>query len=301
MLIVLETLLILNYIAVIIYVISNLIKKRSIALVLIFVFLPIIGFIIFYTVLIYLELKKDFNYDKEPLVRRVKLEDEQNHPLMAEELNIVPIVDATAVSSLDEKRSLVLNQFRKSVMENYRFVLGAENDSDSELAHYIAAAKMEVYRRFQKKSEEEMLKYNENTNSLEALHSALSAIEEYINSQVLSEKEQDLYMDRYCELYQRQNEMDKDIFTVEEQNNYLSFLVKRKKFNNAIDFFNTIMTKKNEEAYLNILSMFYEIQKKEEFYECLGNLEKDYSIHLSSEGLEKLRYWRERGKEYAVD
>lgn len=293
-------LIIINYIGVVLFLIYKLIRKQPVTMILFFIFLPILGFVMYGIIAFFLACSKSYHYDKASLVRRFQLEKEQNHPYMTEEMNVVPVADAVAISNLHEKRSLVLDQLRKDISINYRFVLDAENDSDSESAHYVAAAKMEVCSRLRKKWEEVLERYQESPESDIFFHQMMKTLAEFIGSQVLSQKEQVLYMMQYCELFLSQYDGDPSRLSVEEQNNYIYYLVASGRKEEAISAFYTKVEKKGEMAYFQILSVLYDQKRKEEFYQCIEELEQDNSIRLSSEGVEKLRLWRERKNDHAV-
>ena len=132
-------------------------------------------------------------YDRENLVKRLEIEQERVMPAVEKELNVIPIEDAMVISSNVEKRALLLEQLKKDINANYKVILPAGSDSDSESAHYVAAARMEVYRRKQvilaaKKKEWE--KERDNPDKLKAY---LNEIEDALDSNRLADKEEDIY------------------------------------------------------------------------------------------------------------
>ena len=125
-------------------------RKESIGLVLFFLFLPGLGFVFYFAPQ---WIQKTFlkqHYDRDSLVKRLAIPKNTEQVDVERELNVVPVKDAMAVSDNFQKRSLLLNQLRKDIHSNYRELLAAEADKDSESAHYVAAAKMEVYAARQK-------------------------------------------------------------------------------------------------------------------------------------------------------
>lgn len=141
-------LLIINIIISLIWFILKLEKKQVAWMALFFICLPGLGYLIYYVPRILEKIIYENKYDRESLVKRFDIEKSQERPYLEEELNVVPIEDAMVISNNTEKRTLLLNQLKKDMLNSYRSLLVAENDEDSESAHYVAAAKMEVYRSY---------------------------------------------------------------------------------------------------------------------------------------------------------
>ena len=100
--------------------------------------LPVLGEIIYFLPQLLLCIAKSGNYDRESLVKRLEVEQEHVMPELKKELNVIPISDAMAVSSNVEKRTLLLDQLKKNIFTNYKTILIAGTDSDSESVHYVA-------------------------------------------------------------------------------------------------------------------------------------------------------------------
>lgn len=110
-------------------------RKESIGLVLFFLFLPGLGFVFYFAPQ---WIQKTFlkqHYDRDSLVKRLAIPQNAELVDVERELNVVPVKDAMAVSDNFQKRSLLLNQLRKDIHSNYRELLAAEADEDSESAH----------------------------------------------------------------------------------------------------------------------------------------------------------------------
>lgn len=266
-----------------------------------FICLPGLGYLIYYVPRILEKVIYEYKYDRESLVRRFDFERSQERPYLEGELNVVPIEDAMAISNNTEKRTLLLYQLKKDMFNNYRSLLAAENDEDSESAHYIAAAKMEVYRMHQHRWNDVLRRYQEDYNSISGFHEVMEILEELIESEVLSLKEQKLYKKRYCEILESQMESNEEIIQTKEYKAYINYLIEDKSYEKAEKFWSdNHEAAKCEESYMMILKMYFECNDKEKFYKCIHVLEEDKSVKLSADGLEKLRYWISKEEENVI-
>ncbi|MEG0775017.1 hypothetical protein [Clostridium sp.] len=294
-------LLLINLMISVLWFILKLKKKQVPWIALFFICLPGLGYLIYYVPRILGKIIYDNKYDRESLVKRFDIEKSQERPYLEEALNVVPIEDAMAISNNTEKRTLLLNQLKNDMFNNYRALLAAENDEDSESAHYIAAAKMEVYRMHQQRWNEVLRRYEKDYNSIEVFHEVMEILEKLIESEVLSLKEKKLYKKKYCEILENQMESNEEIIKTEEFKAYLTYLIEEKSYEKAEKFWNdNHKAAKCEESYMMVLKMYFDCNDKEKFYRCINKLEEDKLVRLSRDGLEKLRYWISKGEEDVI-
>ena len=136
-----------NFALAVLYAVIKGIHREGAPMAVFFVFLPGIGFLIYFLPGLLWAFLEKAGVDREAVLTHVSWIDRQpEHPDVREALDVVPVEDAMAVSGNAEKRALLLKQLRKDLKENYKILLAAEQDEDSESAHYVAAAKMEIYR-----------------------------------------------------------------------------------------------------------------------------------------------------------
>ena len=164
-------------------------KGQKAWLALFFMVFPVMGIVIYLIPLLIFRIRGKSSYDRETLIKRLEVKKENVMPVVEKELNVIPVEDAMAVSSNVEKRALLLGQLKKDISRNYKTILVAGNDSDSESAHYVAAAKMEVYRRKQIQLATYKKEWENNTDSDEKAKCYLKELAEYIESDLLAEKE----------------------------------------------------------------------------------------------------------------
>lgn len=287
---------IINLVCSLVFTVVSAKKGQKLFLGAFFAVFPVMGFAIYFLPQSILKIQKNYAYDRESLVKRYDIEQEEAVPFIDRELNVVPIEDAMAVSSNEEKRALLLEQLKKDIHENYRVVLPAGGDSDSETAHYVAAAKMEAYRKKHMDLTKIQHKMESEPGNTEIFQEYMEKLEEYIESDLLAEKEAEIYKAEYCEKVSQAEKMAVHKITAREYGYYITYLIDLKRYEEVEKFWNRQKdSDKNEAAYVKMLQMYYDLGKKKKFYQCLEALESS-KIELSPSGLKMLRYWRERGK-----
>ena len=267
-----------------------------------FVFLPGIGFFFYFLPGLLQAFLKRLGVDQEAiLIRAFDIELQPEHPDVREALNVVPVEDAMAVSSNEEKRALLLRQLKKDLTENYRLLLAAERDNDSESAHYAAVAKTEIYRLHQTRWLECRRDYAQDPDDPEKYHTICAILIEMLASGILSSREQSAYQKRLCSLVRRQIDARDSEVSSEEYAEYLSSLVALGRYEDAEDLWQTYADRMRSEAtYQNMLKMFYQMGDRQKFEAVLDDLRKNRQVRLSPRGLEQLRYWTARLAEPAA-
>lgn len=285
---------IINTIASIIFAVKMSSKGQKVWLALFFVMFPVMGFLIYLIPLWILRIRGIGSYDRETLVKRLEVKQEDVMPVVQKELNVIPVEDAMSVSSNAEKRTLLLEQLKKDISGNYKTVLAAGSDSDSESAHYVAAAKMEVYRRKQAQLSACKKEWENDLESNEKLLCYLKELAEYIDSELLAEKEAGIYKKEYSRIVDTLLKEDKNILTAQECSCCLVYLTDLKQYEKAEQLWEEIPDAcKNERSYITMMKMYYGNGNKDMFYKYLDELSMS-NIKLSSDGLKMLRYWKER-------
>lgn len=288
--------LLINFICAVIYGIVKAVRRESVCAAVFFLFLPGLGFIIYFLPQIVQRLFFAESYDRESLVRRIPIERIEGHPDMKSELGVVPVEDAMAVSANSEKRELLLQQLKKGLNENYKTLLAAESDRDSESVHYVAAAKMEAYRIQQQKWAESSKAYEKDPDSGKNYRDACDALQALIDGRVLSAREQNMYKKKYIRLVGEKIRTESDFVSKSDCEAYLAYLVELGEWEAAEKFWNGHRSLvRSEKCYRKMAGMFYQRREKEKFRECLKDLREDKQTHLSAQGMEELRYWMKRG------
>ena len=284
-----------NFAGAVLYALVKAVRKERAGVAVFFIVLPGFGYIIYFLPRLIHRLAGRETYDRDSLVKRFQIEQAAEHPDVQRELGIVPVEDAMAVSGTAEKRALLLNQLKKDVGENYKALLAAENDEDSESAHYVAAAKMEAYRVQQQRWMESYKAYQREPADPANFHAACTALRNLIDGRILSPREQEIYKKTYCGLIESQEEQDAKMLSGEDYEVYLVYLVESGQTQKAERIWNEEREKvKSERCYMKMIEMYYQQRNKEKFRQCMNELRADKQVRLSAQGLEVLRYWMQR-------
>lgn len=284
-----------NFAGAALYALVKAVRKERAGVAVFFIVLPGFGYIIYFLPRLIHRLAGRETYDRDSLVKRFQIEQAAEHPDVQRELGIVPVEDAMAVSGTAEKRALLLNQLKKDVGENYKALLAAENDEDSESAHYVAAAKMEAYRVQQQRWMESYKAYQREPADPANFHAACTALRNLIDGRILSPREQEIYKKTYCGLIESQEEQDAKMLSGEDYEVYLVYLVESGQTQKAERIWNEEREKvKTERCYMKMIEMYYQQRDKEKFRQCMKELRADKQVRLSAQGLEVLRYWMQR-------
>ena len=259
-----------------------------------FLFAPYLGFGIYYWGKLVLRVSKTDTYDAEFFTKRILFESPQKMPDVEKELNIIPMNDAILVGSNQEKRTLILEQLKKGIGQNYRSVLQAGADSDSESAHYVATARMEVYKDLKEEVNQAIHTYGISPEESTA-QIAIQALGEFVDSDLLTWSEKKNNMEEYLLLWEKWHQsLENEEKEVERRLRYLSEL---EKYEEMEVVWNSMKPeRKTEKTFLLMLEMFYNKKEKQSFFAILQEL-KQSELVLTAEGLNIIRYWNSISRE----
>lgn len=257
--------------------------------------LLIVGVVLFFVPMWIMRKNNRPAYNRATLTKGCPVTKVQKTPDVDKELDIIPIEEAMAVSNNAEKRTLLLEQLKKGVDQNYKVILPAGGDSEG--AYYVAAAKMEVQRQKREKIQKLQKAVRGKNVDLFAIHAYLSGLEEYLETGILEEKEATIYREEYCAYFMKLRKADITEITAAEVTYYLDSLIFLGDTEEAENVWKICPAdKKSEAGYRLILNMYYGKKDKRRFFRCLKELE-DSEIPLSTEGLMLLRFWITRRKQ----
>lgn len=285
-----------NFALAVLYVIVKRVRREGAGMVAYFIFLPGFGFLFYFLPGLLQAFLDRMGVDREAiLIHAFEVDLQPEHPDVREALNVVPVEDAMAISGNEEKRALLLKQLKKDLTENYRVLLAAEWDEDSESAHYAAVAKTEIYRLHQTRWLECRRDYEQDPGNPEKYHTACEVLIDMLASGILSSREQSAYQKRLCDLVRRQIDAGEDGVSRRECEEYLNSLVELGRYADAERLWQEHADRmRGEAAYHSMLKMFYRTGERQKFAELLDDLCRNKQVRLSSKGLEQLRYWRDR-------
>lgn len=285
-----------NTVLAVLFAAIKLYRRETAGMVFYFIFLPGLGFFNYFLPRLLHAFLKSIGVDQEAiLIRAFEVDLQPEHPDVREALNVVPVEDAIAVGENTEKRALLLKQLKKDLTENYRVLLAAERDEDSESAHYAAVAKTEIYRLHQTRWLECRRDYAENPDDPERYHTACELLSEMLASEILSSREQSAYQKRLCDLVQRQIDAGEEEVLPSEYEEYLSSLVELGRREDAERLWQEHADRmRSEAAYQSMLKMFYQAGERQKFEDLFNDMCRNKQVRLSPKGLERLRYWKSR-------
>ena len=280
----------------VLYVIVRRVRREGVGMAVYLIFLPGLGFLIYFLPGLLQAFLDRMGVDREAiLIRAFEVDLQPEHPDVREALNVVPVEDAMAISGNEEKRALLLKQLKKDLTENYRVLLAAEWDEDSESAHYAAVAKTEIYRLHQTRWLECRRDYEQAPGDPEKYHTACEVLIDMLASGILSSREQSAYQKRLCDLVHRQIDAGESEVSRREYVEYLDALVELGRNADAEQLWQEHADRmRGETAYHSMLKMFYRTGERQKFEELLDDLCRNRQVRLSPKGLEQLRYWRDR-------
>lgn len=278
-----------NFALTVLYVAIRRKRREGLGLAPFFLFVPGLGFLVYYLPGLLQRFLEQVGVDWEAvLINAMEIERQPEHPDVQQALDVVPIEDAMAVSGNTEKRALLLGQLKKDLKENYKTLLAAEQDEDSESAHYVAAAKMEIYRLQQTRWLECRREYEKDPGDPEKYHTACAVLTEMLSSGVLSPREQNAYRRCFCGLVQERLEAGENEVSLKEYEEYLSCLIALGQYADAERFWQAHAEQmRSEISYQNMLKMFYQTGERQKFEEILSDLRRNRQIRLSAKGLER--------------
>lgn len=278
------------------YAVVKRVRREGAGVAVYFIFLPGLGFLVYFLPGLLQAFLDRLGVDRDAiLIRAFDVELQPEHPDVREALNVVPVEDAMAVSGNEEKRALLLKQLKKDLTENYRLLLAAAEDSDSESAHYAAVAKTEIYRIHQTRWLECRRDYVKDPGNPEKYHTACAALTEMVENGVLSSREQSAYRKRLCDLVQKQIDVSESEVFPEEYEKYLASLAALGRYEDAELLWQKYADRmRSEAAYRDMLNMYYRTGERYKFEGILDDLRKNRQVYLSPKGLEQLRYWTGR-------
>lgn len=286
-----------NTVLALLYFAVRIVRRKGVGETVFFLFLPGLGFVIYFLTLVSERFRARAGYNEDSVLIRAKfIEQLPEHPDVRDELNVMAVADAVAASDKAEKRALLLKQLKGGLKESYKILMLAEQDDDTESAHYIAAAKMEIRRMNQQQWVECRREYEKDPGSADKYHAACAALEDMIGSGVLSEREAGTCRRQLCDIVEKQIAADESVVSLREYEEYLGSLAESGRYEDAERLWNERADKiRTENTYMRMLKMFYCANEWEKFEKCLGDIRADSHVYFSVRGMEQIRYWEERG------
>lgn len=290
--------LIANFIASIIYLIKN--RKEGVAAILIFLqflVIPVLGILMYYMpILVFRILHKKNVYDIGDLIFAQDDEVYEERPNIEQEMNVIPVKEVLAINDVTEKRQFILSIIKEDMGANYKMILPALQDSDSETSHYAAAMAMEIQSKGRKKIlqlerqlQSEWQDEKQTIQEIKLVKELLDALEDYLNSGVLTEKDEILSKQKYISIM---NNIEKsELFDQSYYLNVIEYMIEMGKYSEAIMIIEKQMKQEvTQNLYEKLLKIYYLTGNEEKLIQTITEI-RNSSITLSAEGLQQLRFW----------
>ena len=287
---------IINIILTLGFILYNKEEKQSKLFAFMFLVVPIMGLAIYLIPhYIYLYSHKKDLYERKELHSIKQEESFQTRPKVNEELGIVPFGEALVVSGIGEKRKFLLDILKENMQDNYKVIMSALEDSDSETSHYAAAATMEVSRKMRNSLQDIETKFLNNRENHEYRRKFIDELYEYIESGVLSSRDRIININKYIKLLQDTIENYKELTKQSDYIHLIGFYMDQNQLYEAAEIAKKRKVECEDEAiYMQLLEIYYRIKNLREFRIILQEL-RESKVALSRKGIETVRFWIARG------
>lgn len=240
--------------------------------------------------------KWKFSYDCNEITERKQMNDLMIHPHIDEELNIVPITDAMAVSSNYAKRSMMLSQMKKNLTQNYRVLIGATRDKDTETAHYASALKMEIYSKQQIALQQSRKQYQKNSTVENGLN-YLERMNSFIKSGLLSEYEKKMQEDQFCNLVEK---LSLDKLSNELFETWIDILLDQQNYEQIKLLWENNKYKKCTEQFLiKVIECSLKTKNHRLFEDVNRYIDQNPEVIISAKVQEQVNFWKHWRQLYA--
>lgn len=269
-------------------------KEKGKALLLFFFFLalPVFGILMYYLpIAAFFFIHKKYVYNVEDLIYAGKDEVYAKRPDIEQELNLIPVNEALAVNDSGEKREFVLNIIKEDMAANYKTILPALGDSDSETSHYAAAAAMEMQRRMRKE-------IDRLTRLLEAGEPVeqrlLDSLKSYAESGVLTKRDMLFTKRNYISVMKKGILREPALFDNGYYLTMAQYLMEDGQTEAAVLILNERLAEEPaEKLYEKLLEIYHTTGNEEAFVDTVQSM-RESRIVLSPEALSRLRFWIQR-------
>lgn len=212
------------------------------------------------------------------------------NPDMELETQAVPLEEIFLISSNNDKRKHLLSELKKDYISNYGIIIKALDNDDPETSHYAASAITNAKAGFENDLREFDRKYTRNMDDLKLVRMYADYVHDYLQSGILDQIEEKKY--KYLLINLLTNASPSEEFLNErDYMNIVNEAISVKEFTIAEHWAEAAHEKLgNESTYLNLLKVYYNTNRIEQFFELLNDMKKS-NIPLSHNGLSLVRFF----------
>lgn len=208
------------------------------------------------------------------------------------EMKKLPIGEVLTVSTTKDRREAMINLLKTDVSDSLSLIRKAVENEDPETAHYAASALTDVMGRFTAEVNQLQAAYDQDRANREINEEYIDALLRILGSGALFGVEEMMYLYIFTGLVENLLQHHPGAVASEHCAMMVKALYKEGKSAEAERWAELSREKwpDEEQGYLNILYIKYNLDKNEEFYQCLKELTGS-GIPLSPRGLDIIRYW----------
>lgn len=211
------------------------------------------------------------------------------------EMKMLPIEEVLTVSTTKDRREVMINLLKTDVTDNLGLIRKAVENEDPETAHYAASMLTDIMGKFTGEMNRMQVAYDNDRTNRENNEEYIDVMLRILGSGILLGVEEMMYLYIYIGLMENLIQNHPNAITNEQCAMMVKSLYKVGRGSEAEKWAAISMEKWPDEelAYLNMLYIKYNLEKKEDFYKCLNELVGS-GIPLSPKGLDIMRYWLKR-------
>lgn len=214
-------------------------------------------------------------------------------PNFEKEINVVSIEEALIISDKQDKRRVILDALKEDSNKSITMIANALDDEDSETSHYAASVLADVKSDFKITVQQMSEKLKEFPNDEEIMILMLDYINSFIEKKVLSEIEEETYIDQFEQLMSHMYKLRKEAITGVRYRQLITHLLSVKRSSEAITWAERAIVQlpKDLNVYKGNLKLYYEIGYKDKFFELLSQMKKS-SMDYDSESIDIMHFYQ---------
>lgn len=211
------------------------------------------------------------------------------------EMKTLPLEEVLTTSTTRDRREAMINLLKTDVSDRLSLIRKAVENEDPETAHYAASALTDIFGKFTGEVNHLQVAYDNDRTNREINEEYIDLVLRILESGALFGVEEMSYLYIYTGLVENLLEHHPKAMTGEQCAMMVKALYKEGKSAEAEKWADLSLERwpDDEQSYLNILYIKYNLGKEEEFYQYLKRL-TDSGIALSRKGLDIVRFWLKR-------
>ncbi len=211
------------------------------------------------------------------------------------EMKMLPMEEVLTVSTTKDRREAMINLLKTDVSDRLGLIRKAVENEDPETAHYAASALTDIFGKFTGEVNHLQAAYDSDRSNREINEEYIDVVLRILGSGALFGVEEMTYLYIYTGLMENLMKHHPKAVNGEQCAMMVKALYKEGKSAEAERWAELSLEKwpDEEQSYLNVLYIKYNLGKEEEFYRYLKELTGS-GIALSRKGLDIVRFWLKR-------